>query len=55
MAKLSHRGIHDGESGLTIAPGLELIHIIFPLDVGVFWFETFIHTAVVISVWGSER
>lgn len=43
LVQLAHRSVDDGVSCFALAPGLELILIVFPLDVGEFGLETLVH------------
>ena len=47
MVELTHCGVDDWVAGFTFGPGFEMILVIFPFYVGVFWFERFVHAEIV--------
>lgn len=55
VLQLSHGSVHNGEPSLTVAPGLEVIVIVFPLDIGGFDFEALVHPARFVSLDGPNK
>jgi len=45
VIELSHGGVDDGVARSTFSPCFEMLVIVFPVYVGIFGLEWFVHTA----------